>query len=222
MPRPRFDPRQEPIRPPGSEHEYIRTRDGTRHIARTWDAVTREWQYTDIGKQFFADKKVEYIARIPVVIEGNRRDRGGVYKKRTHLPVEMLGQGKIFVGAMLSSRDASDAAKHQVLEHIGIRSDSTDEKYIIYEFSDEKYVYDPRGTWYISAMTTERTRDGRIAAAYVFEFDPAGPQTRWQWILKDGERRGRFAVRPFDEYRLGSAAAGSDGDGDGANPLSQI
>jgi hypothetical protein len=46
------------------------------------------------------------------------------------------------------------------------------------------------------------TRDGRIAAGHVFEFDPAGPQARWQWIVKDGEWRGRFAVRPFDEYRL--------------------
>jgi hypothetical protein len=49
-------------------------------------------------------------------------------------------------------------------------------------------------------------RDGRIAAAHVFEFDPAGPHVRWWWIRKGGVRRGRFAVRPLDEYRLGSAA----------------
>ena len=50
------------------------------------------------------------------------------------------------------------------------------------------------------------TRDGRIAAAHVFEFDPAGPQARWQWIRKGGAPRGRFTVRPWPEYR--AAAAG--------------
>ena len=52
------------------------------------------------------------------------------------------------------------------------------------------------------------TRSGRIVAADVFEFDPAGPQKGWQWILEGGVPCGSFAVRPFDEYRrLGSAAA---------------
>ncbi len=56
--------------------------------------------------------------------------------------------------------------------------------------------------------------DGRIAAAHVFEFDPAGPQERWQWVRRGGTRRGRFAVRPFDEYRqLGSAAADNSEEG---------
>jgi hypothetical protein len=52
------------------------------------------------------------------------------------------------------------------------------------------------------------TRSGRIAAAHVFEFDPAGPRAEWQWILKGGERRGRFAARPFDEYRRLAPGAG--------------
>ena len=82
-----------------------------------------------------------------MIVEGNRRNQGGMHQKRTHLPVEMLGAGKIFVGAMLSQRDASDAAKHQVLEHIGLRSDSTPDRWVIYEFSDERYIYDPAGTW---------------------------------------------------------------------------
>ncbi len=64
-------------------------------------------------------------------------------------------------------------------------------------------------------------RDGRIAAAHVFEFGPVGPAghraPRWQWILKDGKRRGRFATPPFDEYRLGPAAAAAAAPG-GADP----
>ena len=65
MPRPKFDPTQEPIRPPGSDHEYIRLKDGTRHIARTWDAVTREWKYTDVGKQFFAFERSSISSEPP-------------------------------------------------------------------------------------------------------------------------------------------------------------
>ncbi len=38
------------------------------------------------------------------------------------------------------------------------------------------------------------------------EFSAAGPQAQWWWIRKDGVRRGRFALRPWDEYR---AAAGA-------------
>jgi len=79
----------------------------------------------------------------------------------------MLGAGKIFVGDMLSQRDASDAAKHQVLEHIWLRSDSTPDRWVIYEFSDEQYIYDHAGTWYISSLETERQRDGRVATEVV-------------------------------------------------------
>ncbi len=51
------------------------------------------------------------------------------------------------------------------------------------------------------------TRDGRIAAGDVFEFDAAGPHARWWWVCKGGVRRGRFAVLPLPEYRrLGLAA----------------
>jgi hypothetical protein len=42
--------------------------------------------------------------------------------------------------------------------------------------------------------------DGRIGAADVFEFDPAGPHAGWRWICQGGVALGRFEVRPFPEY----------------------
>ena len=145
MPRlPRFDPEQAPTRQPGTNDEEIRLRDGTRETVRTWDPATRKWKYTELGKKFFANKRVEMVAKIPVVVEGTRRDGRGSYEKRTHLPVDMLGLGKVFVSAILDDMEASDEVKSQVLRHIGVRSTSTKDHYIIYEFSDEQYVYDPR------------------------------------------------------------------------------
>ncbi len=62
------------------------------------------------------------------------------------------------------------------------------------------------------------SRAGRIAAAHVFEFDPAGPRAEWQWIFKDGERRGLFSARPFDEYRRPGDTAADSEQRDGAGP----
>ncbi len=52
------------------------------------------------------------------------------------------------------------------------------------------------------------TREGQIAAAHVFEFDPAGPYARWRWIRKDGLRRGRFVLPPLPEYRAAPGRTG--------------
>jgi len=161
------DPQQAPTREPGSNDEEIRLRDGTRQTVRTWDPATRRWKYTDLGKKFFAEKRVEMVAKIPVIVEGTRRDGRGSYEKRTHLPVDMLGLGKVFVSAILDDMEASDAVKNQILRHIGLRSNSTSERYVIYEFSDKVFIYDPAGTWLISSLTTETRRDGTIATETV-------------------------------------------------------
>ncbi len=43
-------------------------------------------------------------------------------------------------------------------------------------------------------------RDGRIRAAHVFEFHPAGPHKGWRWIWMNGAALGQFETVPFAEY----------------------
>ena len=161
-----FSPDQVPTREPGSDAEFIRVAGQKQpQLVRTYDSTLREWNYTALGRQFFADKTAQYVVSIPVRIVGNRKDELGEYSRRTQLPVNVLGLEKMEIGVLLSKQEATQKLKEKVLEQIGWRDqDGTD--LIVYEFSDEAYYYDPAGTWNISTMTTE-VRDGRVATDVV-------------------------------------------------------
>ncbi len=108
MPPAPFDRNQVPSRDPGSNQEFIRLHNGTRRLVREWDVAARAWKYTALGKRFFSQKTVEYVVKVPVIIEGSHRDARGTYEKRTHLPVDLFGMGKLQVSALLSDDEARE------------------------------------------------------------------------------------------------------------------
>ena len=170
MPPAPFDRNQVPTRDPGANHEYIRLNNGTRRLVRVWDIVTRSWKYTALGKRFFAQKQVEYVAQVPVRIEGSRRDGRGAYEKRTHLPVDLLGMGKLHVSALLSDDEAREHLKARILAHVGFHeAQSTAVRLVLYRFSEEEYIYDPRGEWAISSMITEPRVGGGMVTQVVLD-----------------------------------------------------
>jgi hypothetical protein len=64
-----FSPDQVPTREPGSDAEFIRVAGQKQpQLVRTYDSTLREWNYTALGRQFFANKTVEYVVSIPVRI----------------------------------------------------------------------------------------------------------------------------------------------------------
>ena len=114
-----FDPEQVPTREPGSDAEVIRVRGQKQpQIVRTYDPTLREWNYTALGRQFFANKTVEYVVSIPVRIVGNRKDELGEYSRRTQLPVNVLGLEKNG-----DRRAAQQAGGHQETQGISPGAD---------------------------------------------------------------------------------------------------
>jgi len=135
MPPAPFDRDQVPTRDPGSNQEFIRLHNGTRRLVREWDVAARTWKYTALGKRFFSQKTVEYVVKIPVIIEGSRRDARGTYEKRTHLPVDLLGMGKLHVSALLSDDEAREHLKARILPHVGYHAvESSGERLVLYRF----------------------------------------------------------------------------------------
>ena len=132
-----WDRDQVPFR--DGDEEFIRLRDGRRKSVRKWDAAARRWEFTSgTGRQFFATRVVEYVAQIPVVIRGTRRDGRGTYEKRTRLPVDLLGMGKLHVSAALADDEAREHLQRRILQHVGYHeAESTADALVIYRFSDE-------------------------------------------------------------------------------------
>ena len=51
--------------------EYISMRRGQDRIVRRWDAATSRWAYTSLGKRFYAQRRVQYVVKVPATFEGS-------------------------------------------------------------------------------------------------------------------------------------------------------
>ena len=151
MPRHRCDDNQDPFRPDGNK-EYIRTTDGVARLTRIYLVADRRWRYTQLGLRFYAKMQTQYIVEVPVLIKGATRDRRSSYSKEALLPMELLGMGSISMPAIMSSEEAQNAIKRQVLSELERYRDR--EGFMVYEFSGETYEYDPSREWKISALQT--------------------------------------------------------------------
>ena len=105
-----FDDKQAVVKRGASE--YIKLRNGTEVIVRTWNGSKHK--YTQTGKRYFAKQKTEYIIEIPVNIIGHRsaqeqgraRTRDSSYTRNAYMPVSQFGVASIFANAILRAHNA--------------------------------------------------------------------------------------------------------------------
>ena len=141
MPRYLFDANQDPFRPNNGDREFIRTRDGEARVVRIYMPGDRAWRYTQLGRRFYSAAQTQYIVEVPVIISGRTRDGSDYYAKRTWLPVEVMGMGRVSMPMIMGDAEARDRVKRQVIEHMEAFGDW--DRFFIYEFSGETYSRSP-------------------------------------------------------------------------------
>ena len=85
------------------------------------------------------------MADVPILIEGKRKN-GTVYRIKSHMKIEKLGLRPVEVPLNLNHDQRVALAKRLVLS--SIRSQET-----LMEMSDEKWQYDPDGSWRVNEET---------------------------------------------------------------------
>ena len=70
--------------------ETIRLRDGTRGVVRRWNEATEEYNFTRLGYTYYKTVRRNYVAQVPVIIKGKRKD-GSYYTVKSTMPVSKLG-----------------------------------------------------------------------------------------------------------------------------------
>ena len=123
----------------------MKLRGGKERLIRTFDPTANDGQgkhkYTQIGKGFFANRKVEYIERAPATFKG-RRANGKAYSREGLFPIHQpVSAPSTYTQAQ---RDA----------HIKLHVTNDFEDNMIAEFSEESIQYNPDGQWSIAEMIT--------------------------------------------------------------------
>ena len=94
-----IDYSQEPNRIGPSDYIQVR---GKRRRLRTWDPSANAFKYTTFGIKWAAERRVEVVVDIPVIIQGRNPNSGATWSRRGFLPVEQIaGQpvGRLFARA---------------------------------------------------------------------------------------------------------------------------
>ncbi len=66
--------------------ELISMRRGQDRVVRKYDTATSKWVYTALGKQFFAQKRVQWIVKVPATFDGKRAN-GTPYRRTGYFPL---------------------------------------------------------------------------------------------------------------------------------------
>ena len=98
-PRGFFDPNQQVVRRGPSD--MIQTDRGERAV-RTYD-VGGNARVTKLGREFFRNKRTEYVVKVPVIIKG-KRENGSTYERYAFLPTNTHPGD----GAFLDAWDAGE------------------------------------------------------------------------------------------------------------------
>ena len=75
---------------------------------------TGSFSVTRLGKHFLRNKFSEYIAHVPVIIEGIQargRNRGSTYQRLDWLPANVLGASQVMQNDALSEQDKTQNIK---------------------------------------------------------------------------------------------------------------
>ena len=146
-PNRQFDESQPLIRDGPSD--YILTRGGTRKLVRTLQA-DGQYRLTKLGKAFFKDKYTEWLAHVPVIIRGRRRN-GNPYERHDYLPVTALELGLSRQNDAWSEAQVARNVKEAVLRQLG----QPEANEPIYMISGETYFLHPTNEWAYSSSSMQ-------------------------------------------------------------------
>ena len=142
-----FDESQPLIR--DGPNDYILTRGGVRKLVRSLQ-TNGQYHVTKLGKAFFKDKFTEWLAHVPVIIRGRRRN-GTPYERHDYLPVTALEMGLSRQNDAWSDAQVARNVKDAVLRQLG--QPGPDEP--IYMISGEVYFLHPTNEWAYSSSSMQ-------------------------------------------------------------------
>ena len=64
LPTEPYDAQQAPVRQ--GDRETIRVR-GKERVVRTYDPATNDWRYSRLGRQYYAERRVQYVVKVPSI-----------------------------------------------------------------------------------------------------------------------------------------------------------
>ena len=148
-PSAQFDPNT-PLIKRGSS-DYITTGNGKQALVRTL-RTDGTYQVTRLGRLYFRNSETEYVVSIPAIVRGQNA-KGKVQNRKTTLPVDMPGIGRILRNTTEPEAMRIARVKSYVLSQLQIRTQNG--MSVIMEVSGETLLYDREGEWLISSLTTE-------------------------------------------------------------------
>ena len=114
----------------------------------------------------------EYVVSLPVRVSG-KNARGRVQSRRTMLPVDMLGLGRLLQDTSESEERHIARVKSHVLKQLSIKSVGGET--VLMESSGETFTYDRDVPWLISSLTTDIQDGEAVTSAFMRQPLGAGP-----------------------------------------------
>ena len=150
LPAEGYDASQNPVRQ--GNVESIRVR-GKEKVVRRYDPASNDYRYTKLGRQFYSQRKVQWVVKVSATFSGTRSN-GRAYTRQGYFPVE--APVALPMTLTQAQRDQRIRARVNELYPDGILA----------EFSEERITINPQGAWQISEMTTTPSPDGpRVSVA---------------------------------------------------------
>ena len=133
-----FDTQQTPVREGSIEYIFVR---GKKRRVRTYNERRNDFDYTALGRQFYASRRIQYIVRVPSIHSGTRSN-GTPYTRPALFPIETPVD--LPAGLTALQRDRRIRAEINRMFPNGLLA----------EFSEERIVIDPTREWGINEMIT--------------------------------------------------------------------
>ena len=109
-----------------------------------------QYHLTKLGKAFFKDKYTEWLAHVPVIIRGRRRN-GNPYERHDYLPVTALELGLSRQNDAWSEAQVAHNVKEAVLRQLG-QPEANEPIYMIW---GETYFLHPTNEWAYSSSSMQ-------------------------------------------------------------------
>ena len=173
-PKSGFDPNTQVIKRGPSE--FIRMLNGEERQIRRWDAGKSDFNYTQLGREYYKKERIEVMVGIPVSIRGTNKKSNLSYTRSGQLWHSTLGID-VKVPKALNRLERDKHIKAEVKKQLPPTGS-------IFEDSDEQYFLAEGGEWSVSTLTTQPGEGGqpvveavidrplRSATPFVYEFLP--------------------------------------------------
>ena len=134
-----FDFAQEPVR--RGRSLYVNLLDGSQRAVSRFDAVSKKFEPTALGKKFFAHRKTRFTVLFPVSVDLVRKDGSVFSRDGDYMPSTAVDLGEIEVPASLDDAQQIAEVKRQAEEWLAGRDDIDNEKILLAGY--ETHRYDP-------------------------------------------------------------------------------